>query len=165
MMRLRLRHWRNAGPGVSPASAALLLVSALIGAFAMGAAAEAAETGVTLSDPWMRFIVPSRPAAGYFVLTNDTALAHALIGAASPACGTLMLHKSMSKNGVEKMMIMDRIAIPAHGKLTFAPGGYHLMCMRPTAAVKPGKSVVITLRFADGGTLVAPFPVRGVSDK
>ncbi len=165
MTRLRLRHWRNAGPGARAGGAALLIVCALISALTMGDAARAAENGVTLSHPWMHFTVPSRPAAGYFILTNDSALARGLIGAASAACGTLMLHKSMSKNGVEKMVMMDRIAIPAHGKLTFAPGGYHLMCMEPTAAVKQGNSVLITLRFADGGTLVAPFPVRGASDK
>ena len=37
------------------------------------------------------------------------------------------------------------------------------MCMSPTAAAAPGGSVPVTLRFEDGGSLVASFPVRGAT--
>jgi periplasmic copper chaperone A len=47
----------------------------------------------------------------------------------------------------------------------FAPGGYHLMCMQPAAAMRPGKTVAVTLDFAGGETLSAPFPVRNATGK
>jgi periplasmic copper chaperone A len=121
-----------------------------------------ATGGLSLSHPWMRFIIPSRPAAGYFTLLNDTAKSQTLVGASSPACGSLMLHKSVNENGVEKMLMQESIPVPAHGSLVFAPGGYHLMCMSPTKAVAVGHSVPVTLKFGDGMTLIANFPVRGV---
>jgi copper(I)-binding protein len=34
------------------------------------------------------------------------------------------------------------------------------MCMDPTAAMKPGASVAVTLKFADGSTVSAGFSVR-----
>jgi len=34
------------------------------------------------------------------------------------------------------------VPVPAGGEIRFAPGGFHLMCMGPTAAVKPGGSIV-----------------------
>jgi hypothetical protein len=134
-------------------------------ALASGGGAKAAESGVTLSQPWMRIIIASRPAAGYFTLLNGGATARALVGAQSPACGMLMLHRSTSAGGVDRMEMVDRVAVPPHGSVAFEPGGYHLMCMAPTKDVTPGNSVPVTLEFADGGTLTASFAVRGVSGK
>jgi len=126
-------------------------------------AARAAEPGLVISQPWLRLIMPSRPAAGYFVLSNNTDRMRTLIGAASPACGALMLHRSVNENGQERMEMVMSVTVPAHGEVKFAPGGYHLMCMSPTAAAARGRSVSITLRFKDGGSLAASFPVRGAT--
>ena len=126
-----------------------------------GAAALAAESGLVISDPWVRIVVPSRPAAGYFTLSNKTAKSEELVGASSPACKTVMLHQSVNQNGVEKMLMVMSVPVPAGGQIKFAPGGYHLMCMMPSRDVTPGHSIPITLRFKDGGTVGADFPVRG----
>jgi copper(I)-binding protein len=136
----------------------------MLAAVAPGAAAQA-PSGLKLSGQWFRFIMASRPAAGYFTLRNASATPQHLTGAASSACGTLMLHKSIHKNGIERMVMVPSVAVPAHGKLRFAPGGYHLMCMRPAAAMRPGKTVSVTLKFAGGDSLTAPFPVRNAIGK
>ena len=74
-----------------------------------------------------------------------------------------MLHRSVNDNGQERMEMVDSVAVPAHGEVRFEPGGYHLMCMSPTAEAARGRSVPVTLRFQDGGSLVASFPVRGAT--
>jgi hypothetical protein len=61
------------------------------------------------------------------------------------------------------MVPVASVDVPPHGSVSFAPGGYHLMCMAPAATLKPGTSVPMTLRFADGGTLTGDFPVRGAT--
>jgi periplasmic copper chaperone A len=124
-------------------------------------AARAATGGVSITDEWLRFIVPTRPAAGYFRLDNNTDAAIELVGAASPGCGELMLHQSRNVNGTETMSPVKNVQIPAHGSVKFTPGGYHLMCMSPTATLSLGKSVPVTLKFADGKSLTVDFPVRG----
>jgi copper(I)-binding protein len=43
--------------------------------------------------------------------------------------------------------------------VTFAPGGYHLMCMQPS--MKIGETVNVTLMFQDGSKLAAALPVFG----
>ncbi len=147
-----------AGPGVS---AGAIFATAML-AVALGAtAAAAADTGVTVQKPWMRFIIKARPAAGYFTLHNATDGPLELTGASSSACGMIMLHQSKEVNGVEKMLPVKSIAVPAHGDVTFAPGGYHLMCMSPGSAMTVGASVPVTLKFADGQTVTAQFPVQG----
>jgi len=138
---------------------------ALVAALAAVTTARAAEPGLTISDPWIRLVMPSRPAAGYFTLSNDTGKALALVGAASPDCGSLMLHRSLHQAGQERMVMVKSVPVPAHGSVKFAPGGYHLMCMSPSREVTPGHSVAVTLRFEDGATLTADFPVRGATGR
>lgn len=165
MTRRYWRKWPKAGPGARPMRFSLALAGTAIAMLALGGGARAAESGVTLSQPWMRIIIASRPAAGYFTLLNGGSTPRALVGAQSPACGMLMLHRSTSAGGIDRMEMVDRVAVPPHGSVTFEPGGYHLMCTAPTQDVTPGNSVPVTLKFADGGTLTARFPVRGVSGK
>ncbi len=132
---------------------------------ATGAAAPLPAQGLELSGQWFRLIMPSLPAAGYFTLSNASSMARTLVGAQSPACGMLMLHRSVSNNGEERMVMVPRITVPAHGNVQFAPGGYHLMCLSPRPAMSPGQSVPVTLRFADGAILTALFPVRNATGK
>lgn len=122
--------------------------------------AGAADDGLSLSDAWIRMTVPSRPAAGYFTLKNAGDTPRALTGASSPACGNVMLHQSKTVNGVDKMEMVKQVAVPAHGTLQFAPHGYHLMCMKPSADLKPGQQVPVTLRFATGDPLTGQFEVH-----
>lgn len=138
----------------------LLALSTLTCAVTVGTAAHAGGSNLVISDPWVRTVIPSRPAAGYFTLTNKTEKAEELVGASSPACGTVMLHQSVNQNGVEKMLMVKSVAVPPGGQIKFAPGGYHLMCMQPSKDVTPGHAMSITLRFADGGTITASFPIR-----
>jgi periplasmic copper chaperone A len=141
---------------------AIVTVCAMTSAM-MVAPAMAGPSGLTVSGQWFRLIIRSRPAAGYFTLSNETGTPQSLVGAASPGCGMLMLHKSVSANGEERMVMVPSVAVPAHGRVTFAPGGYHLMCMSPTSLMKPGQSVPVTLRLANGETVNARFPVRGAT--
>jgi copper(I)-binding protein len=129
------------------------------------APAFAASNGLSIKDAWMRTIIPSRPAAGYFTLSNETDKKQVIVGAESPACGMLMLHQSQHKSGMEHMAMVERVVVPAHGKVTFAPGGYHLMCTSPTKVLVKGHSVPVTLHFADKSSLTAQFPVHGVNGK
>jgi periplasmic copper chaperone A len=127
--------------------------------------AQAAANDVSVANGWLRFIIPNRPAAGYFDLDNSTDAAIKLVGASSPGCGQLMLHQSRNVNGVETMAPVQSVDVPAHRSVSFTPGGYHLMCMSPTARLSPGSSVPITLKFANGSTITADFAVRGADTK
>jgi copper(I)-binding protein len=148
-----LRFWISACAGIS----GIFLLASGLAALAAGS--------VTVEHPWMRFIIKTRPAAGYFTLRNDGDTAKELTGAASSACGMLMMHQSKQEDGVDKMLPVKSVAVPAHGSVEFAPGGYHLMCMSPTNTMAIGAQVPVTLRFSDGASVTASFPVKGPSGK
>ena len=52
------------------------------------------------------------------------------------------------------------VPVAAGETVKFAPGGYHLMCMNPTPAMKAGNSVSVTFKFSDGSKTVVNFAVR-----
>jgi copper(I)-binding protein len=58
------------------------------------------------------------------------------------------------------MLPVRRITIDPHSSLSFAATGYHMMLVQPNKPLKPGDHVLITLQFAGGSSLTAPFDVR-----
>ena len=88
-----------------------------------------------------------------------------LVAAESAACGMLMLHRTASGNGMSRMEDVKSVSVPPSGTVSIAPGGYHLMCMSPGAAMTPGKSVPVTLIFSDGSKVHANFAVKNAAGK
>ena len=119
----------------------------------------------TISQAWIRYLPAGLPAAGYFTIRNTGTKALSLTGAASPACGTLMLHQSEDKGGLSTMASMASVDIAAGKSVSFAPTGYHLMCENPKPALKIGAQVPVTLQFADGSAATAQFSVRNAAGK
>jgi copper(I)-binding protein len=123
-----------------------------------------ASDGLVLSEGWFRSLPGDLPAAGYFTLHNTSARGVTLTGAQSPACGMVMLHQtSTGSGGMSSMAHVASLEVPAGGSVVFAPNGYHLMCMRPTAAMQVGATVPVTLLFQHGGQLTASFQVRSAA--
>ncbi len=137
------------------------MMRALFAAVLLFAASAADAAPVVVSDAWLRALPGALPAAGYFKLHNGTAKTIALTGAKSSACGELMLHRSRSEGGMAMMEDAPAVPVPPGQNVTFAPGGYHLMCVSPH--VRIGETVPITLTFAGGATVEARFHVRGAT--
>ncbi|HEY0105479.1 MAG TPA: copper chaperone PCu(A)C [Rhizomicrobium sp.] len=119
----------------------------------------AAAAGLTVSHATLRVISPSVPAGGYFELANASATPVTLLGARSAVCSAVMLHESSTEGGMARMDDIGALVVPAHGKISFAPGGRHLMCMDPAASLLTSRIVPIVLEFRDAPALAVPFAV------
>ena len=140
--------------------ARLTRTALVVSLFAVGAA----EAGtVTVTNGWIRALPAKAPAGGYFELSNDSGRRMVLTGASSPVCGMLMLHKTDTASGMASMNDVVSIPIAVGDHVSFAPGGYHLMCMDPTVAVEPGNKVPVTLVFEDGTKVTSEFAVRNAT--
>ena len=131
----------------------------------IASAAPAWAADVAISGAWFRALPSGQPAGGYFTMHNRGAAPAELVAAASAACGMLMMHQSVNSSGTSKMTDVKSVSVPAGGTVAFAPGGYHLMCMDPGAAIAPGKSVPVTLVFSDGSKAHANFAVKNAAGK
>lgn len=132
----------------------------LAGLLCAGAAHAGEVAGVHATEAWIRVLPGALPAGGYVTLRNDGDQPAVLTGASSPAYGSVMLHQSSTETGMGRMRMVDRLEVPAHGQVALSPGGYHLMLMDAPKPVRPGQTVRVTLRFADGSTLATDFLAR-----
>lgn len=118
-----------------------------------------------VEDAWIRLLPGAAPAGGYFVLHNSARQPAVLVSAASAAFGHVMMHRTTEEAGVSRMLHVDSVDVPAGGKVSFAPGGYHLMLMQPTRKLAPGERIPVMLEFLGGRQVTAEFQVRGPAAK
>ncbi len=125
-----------------------------------------ARAEIKIEKPWVRETIGAgKITAGYGKITNTGDDSDILLSVTTPVAATAELHQSMDKGGRMTMAPVARLEIPRMGAVELKPGGYHLMCVSPSAAMIPGHSVPVTLHFKDGGAVMASFPVRGVTGK
>ncbi|MBB5752082.1 copper chaperone PCu(A)C [Prosthecomicrobium pneumaticum] len=128
---------------------------ALFLAAAPAAAHEVKVGAIEITDLWARATPPAAPAAGGFLtITNHGSEPDRLISAASDAAEKVEIHEMKTENGT---MIMRPVAggvdIPAGGTVALAPGGYHIMFIRPKAPLVEGGKVAVTLTFEKAGAV------------
>jgi copper(I)-binding protein len=141
----------------------LKFMFALLAAFFAGAAQ--AQVQVRVEDPWVRGMVDVQKATGAFMrLTSKTPAK--LIGASTPAAGVTEIHQSTMEGGVMRMRPVDAIELPAGQAVERKPGGYHVMMMQVSPALKEGQTVPLTLVIETGGkreSFTVQVPVKALA--
>lgn len=139
--------------------AALSCTLALSFGFAASAQAAGAQA-ISAKEAWVRWLPNNLPAAGYVTLVNTSDKPIDLVDVSSNDYGDAMLHQTVSNGSTQKMVMVDKLTVPAHGQVAIAPGGYHVMLEGAKHKVAPGDTVHLTLKFSDGETLDTPFAVK-----
>jgi copper(I)-binding protein len=98
--------------------------------------------------------------AGYMVLQNKTSRSQVLVAARSSGFETVMIHRTVAKEGMTGMEHAPQIELLPHASLLFAPGEYHLMLLNPKRPLRAGDRVDITLEFRGGLVLRVAYEVR-----
>jgi copper(I)-binding protein len=130
-----------------------------LAAIAAASLATAAEAAPQVSAAWSRPAAAGTTGAGFMTLTNPGSSPDALVSVESPWAKDTQVHQSSMAGGVARMQRVERVEIPAGGKVTFAPGGYHLMFMGLGRALRTGDRLPATLTFASGAKVNAQFVV------
>lgn len=160
---------------------------ALLGAYGMCCAVLAADNpNVVVHNAWVRLPAASRmDTAAYMVIENMCAAARSVVSASSKDAAKVELHemKMVSpgkadamdgmpgmSHGAEKgkeaggqmmtMMPVARIAIPAKGRATLEPNGYHVMVFGLKSKLSEASKVSFTLTLDDGSTVPVTASVR-----
>ena len=128
-----------------------------------------ALAAIVISNAW------SRPAIGtgvvYLRIANRGAAADRLDDAQTPVARTVELHRSMDgsaamngmrMSGVMSMERVSAVSIRAHGSLTLAPGGYHLMAIGLRHDLHPNERFPLQLHFAAAGWKTVSVEVRPI---
>ena len=139
----------------------MIFAAALSLAIAGAALAHDVKTGpLTLSDLQVRATPAGVPtSAAYLTIANAGKGADRLLSIDCACADAAMMHKSEIKGGISSMSMVDSVAIPPGGKVTFSPGGLHVMLVGVKGPLKAGKTQTLTLRFEKAGTVKAGFDV------
>lgn len=108
---------------------------------------------VSVHEAYVRLPPPNAPATGAFMLLKNAGRSDVrLVKAENPASRVTELHAHVNEGGVMKMRPVEAIDIKAGGETRLQPGGLHVMLIGLPSALEEGKSVPLTLTFADGSS-------------
>ena len=130
----------------------------LLAAAAALSLATAAQAAPRVSAAWSRPAVQGSTGVGYMTLDNAGA-ADALVGVETPVSKHVMIHRTAMVGGMASMTMVERVALPTGSRVTFGPGGYHLMFTGLTKPLKAGEGLPATLVFASGAKVKVSFVV------
>ena len=89
--------------------------------------------------------------AVYFILVNDGDQADTLTGVTTDVASQAEMHETSIKNDIAQMAQVAQVVVPAHGKVEFSPGGFHVMLGGLKRDLKVGDSIQLTLHFKTSG--------------
>lgn len=134
-----------------------LLLILLVG----GMAACQPNSGLSIKDPWARPAQSGNNTAIYFVIDNSGGKADTLLGVSCDTAEACELHLSeMDAAGNMKMSHQENVPVPENQKVSFKPGGLHVMVMDLKDELKTGETLVVTLNFENAGAVKVEAPVR-----
>jgi len=128
-------------------------LAVLPAALAAAAVSGVAHAQVDVRGAWVRGTVPAQSSTGAF-MTLQAHSAAKLVGASSPAAGTVELHEMKMDGNVMRMHAVPSIDLPAMQPVELKPSGYHVMLIGLKAPLAKGTTVPITLKIQQGGKMM-----------
>ena len=143
---------------------AFLLAAALMLMAGPGIAETYRAGAIQVEQPWARATPKGATiGAGYMKITNTGSEPDRLVGGSAPFAGRLEVHSMTMEQGVMKMReVKDGLEIKPGETVELKPGGYHMMFVGLKQPLKQGEDLIVTLKFAKGGTVEVKYPVEAV---
>ncbi len=121
--------------------------------------AAAAQGQVEARAAWVRATVQGQTTAGAYMQLKSSERA-SLVGAESPAAGSVEIHETKMENNVMRMRAMSRLELPPGKTVELKPGGYHIMLISLPRPLKKGEVVPIRLKVEMADKSVRTLEVR-----
>lgn len=129
--------------------------------FITNAQAEDVSKSILVANAWVQAMPLSQTTtAAYMVITNNSPKEAVVVSASSDIAGATEIHQMSDMNGMMNMAMVKVLHVPAQGKVTLQPGGFHIMLINLKKPVQKGDIVPITLHFQDGGSIIVNADVH-----
>ena len=101
---------------------------------------------LVISNAWIPQAAPvAKMHAGYMQLKNTSSQTVVIVAAQSADYNAVEIHKTVTKDGMSRMIAQDKITVAPGETVKFERGGLHLMLMQPTRKLNIGDTVELTL--------------------
>ncbi|HEX2555572.1 MAG TPA: copper chaperone PCu(A)C [Microvirga sp.] len=134
-----------------------------LGLFALPGSLQAQSGSIVVREAWSRATPGgAKVGAGYLVAENAGSAPDRLVGAEAEVAGRVEIHETVESGGVARMQPVDAVAAAPGGRITFRPGGHHLMLVDLKRPLKQGERFAGALLFDKAGRVPVTFEVRGL---
>jgi copper(I)-binding protein len=138
---------------------ALAMALAGCGGANSGSGTDDGKAELSVSSAYMPQPISDDMAAGFFTVANKGGTADELTSVTSDVAGEVTMH--VTTGGM--MEQVNRLEVPAHGRLVFRSGGTHLMFEKLKHKPTQGQTVSVELHFAHSGPVVVEMPVKSAT--
>lgn len=108
---------------------------------------------VDVEDAWVQLAPPGATVnAAYMEIHNPQLRAQTIVGVSADCCAMTMLHQTRKSGDKVSMEHLDLLVVPAQASVQLAPGGLHIMLMKPEQELAIDSEVKLTFSFSDGTT-------------
>jgi hypothetical protein len=112
------------------------------------------QKSIAIEHPWARATpAGAKTGAAYLTLINSGTSADSLVGASTPVADQVQFHSVTEENGVSRMREMPTLEVRPGEKVTFSPGGMHIMIVGLKEPLKEGQSFPMTMTFEKEGKI------------
>lgn len=142
------------------------VTSALLLAVVFSAQAHSQTPGqntIVVDHPWARATpAGAKTGAVYVMLINNGSTGDRLLSATTPVADKVQLHSATEDNGISRMREMRTVEVAPGAKVSFNPGGLHIMVVGLKQPLKEGQSFPLTLTFEKAGKEEVSVPIAKV---
>ena len=120
-----------------------------------------ADEILSIDDAWVAEAPPVAPVmGGYMKIENVTNKRISITSASCPDFEKVEIHEMSMSGSMMKMRQIEKLDVPANGKVELKPGGYHLMLIKPKQSFKKGDTLTVTLYTTDGQSQAIKMEVK-----
>lgn len=139
------------------------MIRLLIPLFVFTVAATAADPTLVVEAPWSRATAPTAAVgAGFMTLVNSGPTVVRVVSATASVSSVVEIHSTEVVDGKMRMIQVEGIDVPAHGRVELKPGSLHVMFIGLTAPLVEGQKIPLTLTSALGATVAVQLAVQAV---
>ncbi len=121
------------------------------------------QTTIVAERPWARATpAGARTGVVYVTLINNGSSSDSLLSAATPVADQVQFHTASEENGVSRMREMRTVDVTPGARVTFSPGGLHIMMVGLKQPLKEGQTFPLTLTFEKAGKIDVTVPIEKV---
>ena len=141
-----------------------ILLAALLGFFVgAGAGPALAQEALTVTAAWARETIGQLNVGAAYVTVATTGAADRLLKLETDIAERAEVHEHGHASGA--MRPAGALAIPAQGRIVFAPGGYHIMLIGLKQPLKQGERFPLRLSFEKAGMRTVDVVVTTIAAK
>lgn len=112
------------------------------------------EDQVSVAEAYFVKPAPDSPAVLYLQARNPTDTADTVTDVRLTGADSTRIHSTMSMgNGMEHMMAVASLPVPARDTVRLVPGGLHAMVFGAPSTLQPGDSVEVHVGFRRAGDI------------